>query len=772
MRKDSILQNFYYNNISKAEDGKEYQGSSIVDYLATKGYSGKKDFRKQLAEQYGVEDYDFSAKKNLELLNKLRENQEILEKIQPSFSPIPVEKIMEMEKQTPKEVTTPVHKTLPNKNKVDLGALNARLNLAMMSFNKPSSSSLRTTPFTSKMQWRPPSSVPPAPTSAAPSSSSSFEVPEQTFFPGVSALPSIPQSFKFPINFGSFNTPFPVVNTTPKPEKVTIDGQEYTTDSIEYKNMYDQGLIGTKVGDTFYGNKSELEPVIVKSSKPLKKETNLLKDFYNSFLKALENNPYLQSGVNLGGAGFSPEGIIQISKDFDENVVYPAIIKTTSLFSKDLSEKERKSQIDFSKIKSDPVYLTGNAIKDDERRYHTPEHIDLDYVRFGVRNRGDIKDIDTEGGVITTFDPFVNAKKYFASVNDPSDATYIGISSDGKVTVGRKDIFQNLINQDSDYMITKTYGNKVIDFNRDASGKIIKVRPSEKASKSKDIVSPSIKVMQDDGKIVDGRLNLLLPINDDKGESFDLVTGGRYIFQTPDGKKTRMVSGSLKDIESAFYAMKKNNPYLNVITLDNGSYSRGIRTYDKKLTKNDLKKYDNQNVGGGNFLYILPNSSKTRYESRFSDFESEAKKILQSLYPGKKVSVNFQNTGLYDESGGRDISSQLGIQKAGNSQTPVSLHNFNAARDYKLYVDNELIDPDKNKDIYKKVLWNSANKTGLYHLEDWDPTHISLAKEGQKTAFDELYEKYPDLFETKNFQKSLDFIIKNKDNPLYKEIYD
>jgi len=41
-------------------------------------------------------------------------------------------------------------------------------------------------------------------------------------------------------------------------------------------------------------------------------------------------------------------------------------------------------------------------------------------------------------------------------------------------------------------------------------------------------------------------------------------------------------------------------------------------------------------------------------------------KLLRNfkLYiPGKKVSVGFQNTGLYDQTGGRDIQSQVEIQK-------------------------------------------------------------------------------------------------------------
>jgi hypothetical protein len=57
-------------------------------------------------------------------------------------------------------------------------------------------------------------------------------------------------------------------------------------------------------------------------------------------------------------------------------------------------------------------------------------------------------------------------------------------------------------------------------------------------------------------------------------------------------------------------------------------------------------------------------------------------------------------------------------------------------------------------------------------VEDWDVGHIGLAKEGQKTAFDELKAKYPEIFTNPNFIKSLEYINKNKSNPLYQEYYE
>lgn len=49
-----------------------YTGSSIVEYLKSIGVDSSKENRAKLAKQYGVANYDYSAKKNVELLNKMR----------------------------------------------------------------------------------------------------------------------------------------------------------------------------------------------------------------------------------------------------------------------------------------------------------------------------------------------------------------------------------------------------------------------------------------------------------------------------------------------------------------------------------------------------------------------------------------------------------------------------------------------------------------------------------------------------------------------------
>lgn len=744
----------------EADEPKQYTGSSIVDYLATKGYSGKKAFRKGLAEEYGVEDYDFSAKKNLELLARMRENDELLRAKKEDFAPIPVERIEQMyaERAAQQPSVQPIVNAVQVQKKAEeqkrLNDLRRRMTLEL-GFD----------PFVEGPRVK---------KIETPKLSLSSKNPYGVFnlFTGFGNQGSTKQQPAAPVQ--NKPAPAPVVQqSAPAPAVAKTAPFRFDLDPVPKP-----GNASSFIQFPPYPTKQMAQlpkgRTAQVAAKQLEKEEDnraWYEKLWDSYSEAVNNSPLDFSGINLGGAGFSPQGAKIMTRDLTKGVL--------SIVSEDLAEKyknkmerqdaklnpnERKSILDPSKVKFDPVYVTGDTIPDTKRRYHIPEVIDLDYMRFGVRNRGDMREIQTEGAPITTFEPFQSSKQYFAKTKDPANATYVGVAPDGRIKVGGRDQFQ-----DQDYQVTRTYGNKIVDFNRDAKGSIVKVPSNPKASK--ETLSPSVKVLGDDGKVVDGKLSLLLPRTGNQEESFDLVTGGRYILQTPDGK-TKLVSGSLKNIEGEFYKMKKNHPWVNVITLDNGSYARGIRTFDQKLTKQDLKGYDNQNTGGGNFAYILPGERKTRYESKFTDFEAEAKRRLQSMYPGKKVSIGFQNEGLYDQTGGRDIESQVAIQKRGNSQTPVSLHNFGAAKDYILYVDGQAIDPEKYKKLYKDVLWGAADKTGLYHLEDWDPAHISLAKEGQKTAFDELYAKYPDIFAHPNFIRSLNYVNKNKTNPLYEEYYE
>ncbi len=107
-----------------------------------------------------------------------------------------------------------------------------------------------------------------------------------------------------------------------------------------------------------------------------------------------------------------------------------------------------------------------------------------------------------------------------------------------------------------------------------------------------------------------GSLNVLTEKGADVGNTYGNVNGGRVLVRV--GDELRILSGSVEDIDRQFEQMKARNHanYGTFYTLDNGSYNRGLRTYDKKLTMPDLKKYDAQNTTGGNFLYLKSKSQQ------------------------------------------------------------------------------------------------------------------------------------------------------------------
>ena len=190
----------------------------------------------------------------------------------------------------------------------------------------------------------------------------------------------------------------------------------------------------------------------------------------------------------------------------------------------------------------------------------------------------------------------------------------------------------------------------------------------------------------------------------------------------------------------------------------------------KKLSKKD------QAAEFGKTLKIARNGTVMKFGGKshlekFEEFEKTVNASLKKMYPGQNAHIKPLTGGVYNKVGGRDISSQSGIFKKGHSQTPISAHNLNAARDYRIYIGDTEISPQGNEDMYADILWPVAEKLGMYNVGDrdpktadknWDPAHIGLAKEGKGTLYKELSEKYPDIFDDPNAKKTIDWIAKNK----------
>jgi hypothetical protein len=284
--------------------------------------------------------------------------------------------------------------------------------------------------------------------------------------------------------------------------------------------------------------------------------------------------------------------------------INPENERTATVEIPNLDSSKIKSSEETKVIQRPDIYVTGDTLADRglDRRYHIPEIIDLNSpnITYGTRSRGEYNEIETEGAPITSSFPFESSKKYFRNSKDGYNTDYMGVDSKGKIKIGKKEDFQ-----DDDYQISRTNVQKIESFEGLAQ-----------AVGNSQFLSPVINMITDSGVKMKTNLNLLVPKGDlNKAENtYDEVSGGRYIFETPDRKERILVSGSLKTVKEAFNKMKKDNPYLRVVSLDNGSYAKGIRTFDQKLTADDLKTYDYQNPeGGGNIIYIKSRPKKYKY---------------------------------------------------------------------------------------------------------------------------------------------------------------
>lgn len=231
-------------------------------------------------------------------------------------------------------------------------------------------------------------------------------------------------------------------------------------------------------------------------------------------------------------------------------------------------------------------YTINDTTKINSRRYRIPESINLSKHTFGYRNRGDYTPINSTAAPITAFTNFKSKES-----TTPNNLNYIGIDSIGNFVFGKYSDIPN------GSMISPTYKNTVTGFKTDAKGNILFMESNSNGSRKSPIMNAIVN-----GQQVNNRLNFLA--NNNRTDEYGSVAGGRVIIRA--GKEIRLVSGSIDNIRDEIDAMKSRNKVktVDLYTLDNGTYHSGLRTFDKIFTRDDLLKYDAQNTGGGNFLYI------------------------------------------------------------------------------------------------------------------------------------------------------------------------
>lgn len=673
-----------------------YTGQSIIDYLKSRGYSSDRQFRSDLAQKYGVQSYMdntgfISGQKNLELLSDIRSNDDILEQINPTYTPVTPPK------ETPinnKGVTTP--KALPvvqdKSETLNPGVLNLMFNTDL---KVP-------TPFEKPATFPQYKSV----------TGSGKKV----------VITSAPQSKNGLAGFTSLTAKGKNLDNwkTPKVEQLPIVTTPWEVNPLNplsgIKNTITTPVTTTKtplqssmgVGEALANNR--LVSSTKASNPPTKKMTPQEKlmeerkkgeasykgspgEKIDNAIKSLYEN---SAWGNIIGAAFGDEKaskklneryeelknkISNIKDDVYSNVVLPVAKQVSPEFAYNVSSAKHRGDLkDNPNLKetktnltipsgnnqfTTPPIVTGDtipvnynpknisSIKD---RYIIPGQIDLNNTTWGVRNRGDYRPIETQGGDITLFNDLVPAKTYFKNNPDSKDTdSFIGLDKNGRVLTGTKKDFEN-----TDIPISHTFSNKIVSFPRDKNGKLQLVQASKKASSKH--LSPITETLDDNGKVIKGSINLLVPKGNKDTKSFGEITGGRVVFVSPDGKDKRLAMGSPEDIAKVFDDMKKkgNYPYLTAFINDNGTYGPGLRKKGNVITSEDLKKYQGANTTGSVFLYLKDKNQTSKPSLKYKDVnaytpnirtEKDSSYIKGHPLVNEQSAIVLHHTGYSDTSG-------------------------------------------------------------------------------------------------------------------------
>jgi hypothetical protein len=234
------------------------------------------------------------------------------------------------------------------------------------------------------------------------------------------------------------------------------------------------------------------------------------------------------------------------------------------------------------------------------RRVYRQELIDLDNTKFGFRNRGEIQEIISKGGSVTSFYPFETKKDIERKNKYPDNATFIGIDTEGAFKTGKLEDFKNTDR------VARVFTNLVDEFLLEEDGSVkLKLRNKD----NPDSPVPVVMVIEKDenGKEIkkEGSINVLTKKVKDSRNQFGPIQGGRVVLKGSDGKSV-LVSGSLNNIYEQFKEIReRTGKPVEIVQLDNGSYNLGLTTKDDKMTSEDLAAYDKLNTSGGNFLYVI-----------------------------------------------------------------------------------------------------------------------------------------------------------------------
>ncbi len=596
-----------------------YTGSSVVDYLATLGYSGKKDFRQQLAQEYGIDDYNFSAEKNLELLAKMRTDDTILKGKTPSFTPIDVDKMMEMERQAmlryrPKVQVQQAEEKLPVRpTHVPIGKYNIDDSGYVAGNQRPGDV------YSSEYQYG----------------------PRQPTIPKPVTQQGIPPTHT-PI--GKYDVE-PIPGNYFGPSKPVRAGDKY---SAEYpyatppsKPMAETPKVATKVPPThtpigkydvaeYNGPDLVKNPQVVDTKGIVEDNNKTLAHKNESWLSGLFKGTILEKGegINFGGTGFIPEGAEPMTKDLTVKAATLLLGAEKGRLAEnwwnakgahngipDLTQQS-KIVVPVKKGEDTPPIIIGKPLVetkyDDEPGqgfYHAPVVADLYKIKVGTRSRYDgwknnkVPAVESKGFLFSTMGGVHHENDYmFDTQANPEKiidtAMYIGADKSGKIKIGYGSEFKG-----KPYKASPFPALTITGFAKDDQGRYMQAGVAY--DKKGRLTYPIFNTPN--GTV---RPNLIMNKTVDDTNVYDRMAGGKAIFATPDRSKAIFVAGSVKHIDEQLERFKKENNINEVLYImpDNGSAGRTIFSKDGKFTPKQLAKIDARDLMGGAYFYLTPDN--------------------------------------------------------------------------------------------------------------------------------------------------------------------
>jgi LysM repeat protein len=367
--------------------------------------------------------------------------------------------------------------------------------------------------------------------------------------------------------------------------KIVLPKKEVTKQNLLSENNYTfpnpiQTILKTPI-------KKEVTKQTQKNQQNRTEEPDVLEDLYN-----LTKGSYLKYS--------------QMAKTTFDRKIKPIFLGTED-------SKQSISKMDFTKpvVVDKPInydFIIGNKIPDIEFGkdiYHTSKYIDLSNpeIKTKYHNRGDkIKEsIPFKQILFSNFDNKKFDDVHYLKNNNKlsSNKYYIGTDYQGKLIMGTKDEVQNINGVVSDFAVIKN----VTGFSKTNSNSL-KVVKSKYAKNSVDPI-----LTTDNGEI---SINILGGTDNEGNNKYGQWYGGSIIVTSPDNKKKVLISGSLNEVNQGLEKFKKDNSLnkVNVIKVDNGSFSRQFASESNSINQDFWDKYEGLNNSGGNAIYQYKDGGK------------------------------------------------------------------------------------------------------------------------------------------------------------------